>query len=183
MPRSSWVETLMVMEADGTALTTNNVSTSVINPQAKLLLKPGYFDRIGKGLRIHGSGRVTTANSVSSAHAVSVLCGATTIFTSLFSSMNNNGAATNLPFTFEIKLVCRAIGTSANVFGAGTISANYLDTTGFSPILAGTLSASPPAVGTSFDATASQTVDFQMNILTAAISSIQLHTYFVESLN
>lgn len=174
----SWAETLMVMQADGTALTTNNVSTSVINPQAKITLPQNFFNKIGKTLRIRGSGRVSTTSSATTTHVFSVLFGATTVFTSGFS--NVAALATNLPLEFELYLVCRSIGSAATLFGFGRILAGT--TTGITT-MTGQLSAATPAVGNSFDATASQVIDTQMLIITTGITSIQLHNYIIESLN
>ena len=172
----SWVETLASLQADGPALTTNNVSTSIINAQAKAIIKSNSLF-IGKKFKISFTGRVTTVASASTAHSISVLLGATVIFTSPFSNAATN--ATNLGFEGEITLTCRAIGTSANFIGGGHITA-FNQASGALTV-GGTLPITP-VVGSNFDSTVIQSVDFQM-LSTASITSIQLTQYSFESMN
>jgi hypothetical protein len=175
----SWVETLITAQTDGAALTTNNVSTSIIPPAALFKFPPNYFSRIGQELRIKAHGRCTTIASAQTTHAVSVKFGSTVIFTSLFG--NTAAAVTNLTWSLELMLTLRAIGAAANFIGVGEIRS--VNPSGLSAVVAGSLSAVPPAPGTNFDATASQIMDFQATIITAGISSLQLHQYSVEALN
>ena len=169
----------MTMEAGGPTLTTNNVSTSMLTGQAKKLLLPNYFDRIGKAIRIDFAGTVTTTATSSLLHSMSVVFGGSTIFTTAF--FNVGIVSTNGSFTGFITLTCRAIGPSANLIGIGNLAG--ASPTAISSTVFGSLASVPPAVGANFDSTAAQVVDFQMLILTASISSIQLQQYFIESLN
>jgi hypothetical protein len=179
MPRSSWVETLMVSEGDGPALTTNGVSTSILAAQAKFRLDPNFFNRIGKSIRIRAYGRETQLAVSTNSHAISVLFGGTVVFTSVF--LNSATAKTDQTWMLDLTLTARAIGPTANLMGAGMIQG--INAGAVTMMIVGTLPPTAPAVGNNFDATASQVVDLNATITTTAISSFQLNQYILESLN
>lgn len=170
---TSWVETLSSLQADGPALTTNNASTSMLNPQAKPLIKANSLF-VGKMFRLQGSGRVTTLAATSSTHAINILIGASNVFTTNFTSATNAG--TNVALNFELYMACRAIGNAANFMPLGSIRAATVSISSNLPVTA-------PAVGGNFDNTIDQLFDLQFLIQTAAITSIQLHQFNFEALN
>lgn len=174
----TWVEALATSTADGTALTTNGTATSIIPAQAKFRLPPNYFDRIGKMLRITVAGRATILATIPS-HTFAVRFGSTAVFSASFS--NQATAITNATWQCVINLTCRSIGsgTTATIMGSGVFGIAY--TSGVMTFH--TMPATAPVVGTGFDSTASQIVDFFATLNTAGISSIQTHQYILESLN
>lgn len=180
MAYQKWVETLGTALVAGTALSTNNTATSILPSEAKVLLPPNYF-YIGKMLRIRAGGQLTGVAAASTTQAFDIRFGSVTVFTSTWATPAT--AVTNAAWKLDLDLVCRAIGggTSANMIGIGTFL--YMVGTASGNGQSETLPNTAPAVGTGFDSTASQLVDLRATILTASVSSLQLMTYSLESMN
>lgn len=175
----TWVETLATSTGDGAALTTTGVATSILPAQAKFQLPPNYFDRSGKMLRITVAGRATTSASGSPSQTFAVRFGSTAVFSASFG--NQATAITNATWQCVINLTCRSIGsgTTATIMGSGVFGIAYAS----GVMTFNAMPATAPVVGTGFDSTASQIVDFFATIATTGISSIQTHQYILESLN
>jgi hypothetical protein len=103
----------------------------------------------------------------------------------------NATAHTNLPFRAECVATCRAVGnsTSANLIGQWTLNGVMFTKTAAQvdqvnigdSILA---PATAPAVGTGFDSTAAQTLDFFAGFsISNAANTIQVQQVLVEALN
>lgn len=176
----SWVEALAVMKVDGPALSTNNVATSILDPTAKITLPANFFDKVGKTLRMTARGRMTTVSSGAAAQTMAVKFGATVVFSGGWNSPTSVALA-NMTFKLSLDLVCRAVGASANLMGIGEII--YQPLSNAATNVGGPIPDTAPAVGSNFDSTVSQTVDLFATILTANISSMQLHQFILESLN
>lgn len=185
MSIQTWQETLISSQVDGTALTNTTTATSIIPPAAKLIL-PANFFAIGKVLRLKASGRISTVVTSPGTLTLDVRFGSTVVANG--GAMNLNTAAqTNATWSLEMVLTCRAIGTSANLMWTGEWKSRAI--IGSATVAAGGVTTTPlpdtaPAVGSNFDSTATQAVDFFATWGTAnASNSILVHQYSLESLN
>lgn len=187
MSKQSWSETLITAQTDGAALASSTTPTSLLPPAAKFTLPANFFE-IGKKLRIAARGRISTLVTSPGTLALDVRFGAVIVAAGGAMALNVV-AKVNVPWELEMHLTCRAIGqsTSANLmwqakFWSEAVVGAPLPTVGGSGMLL--LPASAPAVGTGFDSTAAQAVDFfgTWSVNNAA-NSVQLHQYCLESLN
>jgi hypothetical protein len=181
MSLNTWVEALVTAQGDGTALTNTTTATSLLPAAAKFTLPANFFTSAGKMLRIKAAGRISTAASTPGTFTFDVRFGSTVVVGSWTSGTLAVSAA-NLTWELEANLVCRAIGqsTTANILGTGRLISAALSAT--TPILL--LPAASPAVGTGFDSTAAQAVDFFGTWSVASASNtITLHQYSLEALN
>lgn len=180
---------LASVNADGTALTAAARASLLQGGAAHgvITLPPNYFDFVGKAVRIWASGRVSSVvttpgtfrfdvNFLDSA-AVNAI-----VFDSLAGLLENGEAHTNVGWTLDITLTCRAIGTTGNLMGQGVFTSTDIEgrfVLGANPV--GAISAilpwnSAPAVGANFNTTLSQQVDLRWT-QTAATGSVTLHQY------
>lgn len=167
---------IVASQTDGAALTNTTTATSLLPQEAKATLPPRYFDKIGKKIRVRASGRVSSAASSPGTFTFDVRFGATIVATSQAISLNTS--QTNITWSLEWELTCRAVGSSGNLIHTATlISAAFSG----NPVA---IPASAPAVGSNFDTSASQVVDFFGTFGTAnASNSITCHQFEVISLN
>lgn len=190
-PATSFQETLVTAQGDGTALTNTTTATSIIPTGAKFVLPANFFWFAGKSIRIKAAGRIGNG-TMSGNLTLDVRFNATPIvvWNGGASALNTAASQTNFTWDFEVTLVCRAIGsgTSANLIGIGKlITRSSLNapavgtTTGVGTVL---LPDTAAAVGTGFDSTAANVVDLFATFSAASTANtIQLHTYSIESLN
>lgn len=151
-------------------------------------LWPGFW-RVGGSLLIKFAGEMSWATG--NTMTFSILVGAAAVFTSGALKVTTTGGTTE-PVRGEILLTCRTVGngTLATVEGDGWISgrgicppgatagANYSAGMGYSG-----LSEATPAVGSGFDSTVQNTLDFQLAMGTSSASNgFQLRQYNVVSL-
>lgn len=183
MASQGWAETLITAQSDGTA-NTAGTAASAIPAAAKKTLEAGFFS-IGKWLKIIASGRISTAITTPGTPQWDVRFGATVVFDGLAMLADTAAAHTTRPWYLEIDLFCRSIGTAATVFGVGRFTSEIVRGSGTMPL--GVLTAmlpwnSTPAVGNTFDSTATQAVDlfFTQSVGTG---SMTLHNYALLSMN
>lgn len=188
-PALSFQECLITSQVDGTALTNTTTATSIIPAAARFTLPANFFWVPGKSIRVTARGRVSTLTVTPGTLTLDVRLGTVAapiiVFTGGAMSLNTT-AQTNDTWEFETILTCRAIGsgTSANLMGIGSwASAAILGAAaGIAESLM--LPATAPAVGTGFDSTITNVVDFFATWSVAnAANSIQVHQYILESLN
>lgn len=185
MSLQTWQETLVTAQVDGTALTNTVTATSIIPPAAKFIL-PSNFFAIGKMLRLKASGRISTVVTSPGTLTLDMRFGGTVVANG--GAMNlNTTAQTNATWLLELIATCRAIGASANLMWTAEWKSRAI--IGAAAVAAGGVTVTPlpdtaPAVGSNFDSTTTQAVDFFATWGTAnAANSIQLHQYSLESLN
>jgi hypothetical protein len=184
MSIQGWSETLVSSQVDGAAVT-STTPTSLLPAAAKYTLPTNFF-AIGKQLLIKASGRISSVITTPGTARFDIRFGATVVFDGLAILLDSVAAHTNVGWTLEILLTCRAIGSSANLMGQGTWTCeDILGVPASAP--KGVLSAilpwnSAPAVGNNFDSTATQQVDMFFT-QTVATGSITLHQYSLISLN
>lgn len=186
MSMQTWQETIVNSNVDGPTLTAAAAATCI--PAASKITLPNNFFYVGRMLRITASGRISSVITTPGTARFDVRIGAVVAFDSLAILLDSVAAHTNVGWTLNILLTCRAVGsgTSSNLMGQGTWTCeDILGVPATAP--KGVLSAilpwnSAPAVGTGFDNTAANTLDLFFT-QTAATGSMTVHQYMVESLN
>jgi hypothetical protein len=184
MSLQTWQETLASAQVDGGALSASVAQTTLLPPTALVTLAPNYL-LIGRTLRITASGRMSTVVTTPGTFTFFVKIGSVNVATSPAFALQTT-AQTNDTWRLEWLLTTRAIGsgTNANIMhtgywcslaAAGSTSPNAI--TLLIPLTA-------PAVGTGFDSTISNIVDFQGQwSVNNAANSITLHQYTLEAMN
>ena len=184
MSLTTWQETLVTGQVDGTALGNSTTATSIIPAAAKYTLPANFFS-IGKRLRLTISGRISNIVTTPGTLTLDVRLGPVVAFNGGAVSLNTT-AKTNVTFEAVIDLTCRAIGngTSANLIGSGRLTSESVVGAAAGTTLTAMLPASAPAAGTGFDSTAAQTVDvFGTWSIANAGNTITVHEYTLEALN
>lgn len=174
MSSNSWLQTVTRVQGDGTALTNSTTPTSII-PAAEKFVMPANFFSPGTRFKIRAFGRMSTAASSPGTLTFDLKFGSTTVWSSGATGTLAT-SATNLSWLLEATLQCRAYGasTSTTLIGGGSLLSAALNAT--TPLML--VPASAPAVGTGFDCTASQAVDFYGTWSAASASNtITLHDF------
>lgn len=178
MSLQSWQETLITAQGDGTAVTAA-AATTLLPAAAKYTL-PGTYFQIGRKLTLKAAGRISSVITTPGTARFDVRFGATVVFDGLAILLDTVAAHTNVGWKLEIELTCRSIGASATLMGAGTwVCEDILGVPASAP--KGCVTAllpwnSAPAVGNTFDSTATQQVDLFFT-QTVATGSCQLHQF------
>ena len=173
----------------GTLFNTYTTAKTVL-PTGCLVTLPANWWYVGRSIRytVYGgmSNLVTTPGTVT----LQVNLGSVAAFSTGAIQLNAT-AHTTLPFKFEALLTCRAVGatTTANLMGQGTvfgrmftITAAQVDQVNIGDSLL--VPQTAPAVGTGFDSTAAQTLDFFAGFsISNAANGIQVQQVIVEALN
>jgi len=190
MPLNTWVETLVSVPGDGTALTAAAAASLLQGASAsagKYTFPANYFEP-RKMLRVTASGRISCVVTTPGTARFDLRLGSAVVFDTQAISLNIV-AKTNVGWWFDAILTCRSVGngTSGTIFGQGVwLSEAAINTavpsTGPGP--GGNVMPfnTAPVVGTGFDSTASQQLDFFFT-QTVATGSITLHEYMVQALN
>jgi hypothetical protein len=173
----------------GTSFASFTTAKTVIPPVDLITLPANYF-RIGKALRVRVRGALSNIVTTPGTITFQVMIGAVVAWTSGAIQMNAT-AHTALPFTLDLDLICRAIGsgTSANTIGVGTLSGVMFTKTAGQTDGANTettiqVPVTAPAVGTGFDSTVANIMDFFVGFsISNAGNAIKIEMYSVESLN
>lgn len=186
MTIQSFGQTLISAQIDGTALTASTTATSIIPAAAKFSL-PANTLMIGSVLRVKAVGRITTVVTIPGLLTLDVRFGASTVQFTSNSIALNVVAQTNATWLYEAMLTCRGIGSAATILGTGSftsrasINAPAVGTTNGVGVVP--LPDTAPTVGTAFDSTAAQVVDFFGTWSTNNANSIQVHQYTLELMN
>lgn len=148
---------------------------------------PGNYWQIGRTWRITASGRISCAVTTPGTARFDLRMGAVTAWDSLAIPLNIV-AKTNVLWRLNVDLVCRSVGptTAATLFGTGTFfsEANIntaLPATGPGPGGQMVPYNTPPVVGTGFDSTVSNAMDFRFT-QTVATGSLTMHQFTIEQL-
>lgn len=182
----SWNQALITQQIDGTALTNTVTPTAIEAAQAKLTLAANSLT-IGSTYRVIAVGRISTLTAAPGTLTFELrIGGATVIFTSGALALNVTSQG-NDTWVMEIYLTCRADGNVASFIGGGTWTTRAIIGTGAAGSTGvGTLCMpdTAPVVGSTFDNTASQTLDlFATWSVANAANSIQTHIFAIESMN
>jgi hypothetical protein len=181
-------ERLLEVAEDGAALSASTTQTSLLPSSRKVAALPlGYFDRIGKVLTFAASGRISTVVTTPGTLTLTFRLGSVDVFSSGAMTLNTT-AQTNVNWTFEGELICRAIGsgTSTTLFPKGcrfmshAVIGSPAPTAGGGGVHMLPYNAAP-AVGSGFDNGASQLVDFMATwSVNSGSNSITLHAAHVD---
>jgi hypothetical protein len=186
MSMQSWAETLITAQGDGSPLTNSTSATSLLPAQAKFTLPQQFFAIPGKTIFIRAGGRISTLATSPGTLTLDIRFGSTVVFNGGAMSLNTT-AKTNVTWEFEAELTCRVVGSSATLIGIGwwgseAVIGSPVPTAGGSGEL--NLPASAPAVGNTFDATATQLVDmFGTWSVQSSSNSITLHQFKLRAEN
>lgn len=179
MSVQTWHETLVESQVDGAALSAA-AAASMLPAAAVYTLPPNFFNRIGKKLMIKATGRISSVITTPGTARYDVRFGATVVFDGLAALLETAAGYTNVGWELEIVLTCRAIGATGSLMGQGKwTSVNLLGVPATPPKPALTAMLpwnSAPAVGNTFDTTASQAVDVFFT-QTVATGSMTCHQY------
>jgi hypothetical protein len=181
-------ERILEVAEDGTALASSTSQTSILPAIRKTAALPvGYFDRIGRVLSFCFSGRISTVVTTPGTLALAFRLGSVDVFSSGLMTLNIV-AQTNVNWTFEGELICRAIGASTSTtlfpkgckFSSHAVIGSPAPTAGGGGVHMLPYNAAP-AVGTGFDNGVAQLVDLLATwSVSNAANSIQLHCGHVD---
>jgi hypothetical protein len=182
-----YVDTLAAMQADGTALANSVTATSLLHASGIVSLEEGFY-YVGRTLRVRCAGRISNIVTTPGTITFTIRHSAIDVWSSGAIALNVV-AKTNVPFTLEVELTCRAVGasTSANLMGIGrllteSIVGSPLPSVGGAGQLV--VPTTAPAVGSGFDSTIANPVNLfaQWSIANAG-NTITAHQFTVEAVN
>lgn len=187
----TYVECLTTMQGAGPNLTASTAATSLLNAQAKMYLKPGFFDRPGKACVIEFEGQLGNIVTTPGTLTLDVRMGPTSniiVFNGGAMQLSST-VHTALPIIGRVKLTCRSIGngTAATLMGQGMVTAQALSLTAVadSTTTPATLLMpnTTPAVGTGFDSTVAMVVDLFGTFSLNNANAIQIQQFAFYELN
>lgn len=173
----------------GTLFNTYTTAKTVIPPEGLVTLPQGYLN-IGRRLHVSVQGGISSLVTTPGTITLQVMLGTVVAFTSGAMQLNAT-AHTTIPFWWDAYLTVRTYGATtvgtmigqSLAFGAMfTKTAGQVDAVNGESFLVGPNTA--PAVGTGYDSTAAQTIDFWAGFsISNAANGIQVHQYGVSSEN
>lgn len=187
MSLQTWQETLISSTAAGSNFASFTTAKTVL-PTGCLVTLPANWWYVGRMLRINVYGSLSNVTTTPGTVTMQVMQTNVVAFTTGAMQFSTT-AHTNLPFWFHCNLTCRAVGsgTSANLMGQAAVFSQTLSISGADTTTSHSFLMAPataPAVGTGFDSTASQTLDFWTGFSSSqAGNNITVHQYVVEALN
>jgi hypothetical protein len=186
--KQTYQQTLVCSSTDGPTLTAAARASCI--PVASRIVLPNMFFAVGDALKIMMSGRISCAVTTPGTARFDVCMGSagTTIVFDTLALNLNTVAKTTVPWYFEVKLVCRAVGngTSTTFFPMGGVFTS--EAVVGSPLpSAGSVGSllvpvGTPAVGAGMDNTAASAIDVFFT-QTVATGSLTVHNFQIDSLN
>lgn len=182
-PNPSSFAPLVIGTGDGPTLTAAAAASCI--PTASRLILPNNYWTVGKQWIVHISGRISCVVTTPGTARFDLRTGPSgTIIAFDSGALNlNTVAKTTVPFLLEVVLTCRAVGsgTSSNLFGVGKLTSEAvvgapLPSAGGNGVLL--CPVGTPAVGTGFDNTAANAVDWFFT-QTVATGSMTVHQYAI----
>lgn len=180
-PNPSSYVPLVIATTDGPTLTAAAAASCI--PVANRLILPNNYWTIGKAWVVHMSGRVSCAVTTPGTARFDLRTGPSgTIVAFDTGALNLNVVAkTTVPWTLEMRLTCRAVGTGSGtqLFGVGEFKSEAVvgsplpSAGGIGSLIA---PVGTPALGTGFDNTAANAVDlfFTQTVATGSLTVHQL---------
>lgn len=184
-PARSFYEVLTVTQIPSAAMGSSTSTASILPYQGRFTLPAGFFDVIGKSIRIKALGQINTTSVAPGTITWSVAFGtvAAPIYVFTSQAITTIVSAVNLTYELEINMVCRSVAT-ANATGAFMLSGGRLFTSAASTNTVQLLPNSSPTTGTGFDSTITNVVDLQAAWSVAAAQNTTICQLFsLESLN
>lgn len=172
-----------------TLFNTYTAAKSVIPPQMLVQLAPNYLF-VGKKLRVTVRGGISNIVTTPGTMAFQIMIGTIVAWTSGNIQLNAT-AHTTLPFELVVDLRVDSIGsgTAAKFLGMGTLKGIMFTLTAAQVDAVNTsgafmVPATAPAVGTGFDSTIANILDFWTGFsISNAGNGVQVWDYFVEEMN
>jgi hypothetical protein len=197
MRGKGYTDLLVAQFADGAAIASSTTETRLQHAAARFILGGGYFDALGKSIKIDMWGRISTVVTTPGTltlrtklgSTVTTGTGAVTGGVSAWDSgaiALNVVAKTNVTWHLKLLLTVQAAGDGAlaKLMGIGKLTSEALVGAAAGQPLTFLLPASAPAQGTGFDSTAAQSFDMSAQwSVSNAVNSIQSHLYTVKALN
>jgi hypothetical protein len=188
MSLQSWQETLATQQGAGSNFASFTTAKTVLNPQSLYTLPAGFFS-IGKMLNIKVSGLLANIVTTPGTVTFQVMLGSIVVFTTGAIQMSTTSHTGN-PFWLDILLTCRAVGsgTSANLMGVAHVAGKqFVLASGADGTQSETVLVEPditPAVGTGFDSTIANILDFWAGFsISQPTNNITVQQYLAASLN
>jgi len=192
MPTQGWNQTLVTQRTAGTLFNTYTAAKTVLNQQDLYGFYANYF-QLGSKLRVRSafglSNIVTTPGTIT----FQIMLGSIVVWSSGAVQLNAT-AHTLLPAVLEVDLTCQLTNTGvggaiAKFMGQGrlqgvhfTKTAGQVDGVNSETVI--TVPVTAPALGTAFDSTISQILDFWVGFsISNGGNGIQLAQYDLEALN
>jgi hypothetical protein len=192
MPQQGWNEGVVTQRAAGALYNTYTTAKTIINQQDLYSLYPGFWT-LGKKIRVTAhlaiSNIVTTPGTIT----FQVMLGSIAVWTSGAIQLNAT-AHTLLPAKLVVDLTCQLTNTTvggaiAKLMGQGVLTgvmftktAGQVDGVNSETII--NVPVTAPALGTAFDSTISQILDFFVAFsISNAGNGVQIAQYDVEFLN
>lgn len=180
---------LTTQVAAGTSFGTFTTAKTVINATNLVQLPPNYL-YTGKKLRVTVRGGLSNIVTTPGTVTFQIMMGSIVAWTSGAIQMNAT-AHTLLPFTLQVDLRCDSIGsgTAAKFMGMGTLQGVQFTLTAAQVDAVNTagcyaVPATAPAVGTGFDSTIANLLDFWVGFsISNGGNVVQVQDYTVEELN
>lgn len=181
-------QVLTSQKAAGTLFNTYTTAKTVLN-QTELVTLPANYLQVGSAFRVRAMGGLSNVVTTPGTVTFQIMMGSIVAWTSGAIQMSTT-AHTLIPFNLEVMLRTDTIGTgtTAKFLGQGmlngimfTVGAGADSTTvvGQFPV-----PATAPAVGTGFDSTIANILDFWVGFsISNAANGVQLYNYTVEQLN
>lgn len=160
-----YATSLIAAQMAGAALSASTAETSLLPAQAKLTLPAGYVEEVGQHFRLTAAGKISTVVTTPGTMTFKLKAGSTAILTSSALALNIV-AKTNVGWWLDLLITVRTLGASG---GAAQLMANgpWVSEAVIGaplPSVGGNGSlmwqASAPAVGTAFDHTIANIIDF-----------------------
>jgi hypothetical protein len=192
MPTQGWNQTLVTQRTAGTLFATYTTAKTVINQQDLYGFYANYF-QLGSKLRVRVNGAVSNIVTTPGTMAFQVMLGSVVAWTSGNIQLNAT-AHTTLPFRLDVDLTCQLTNTGvggaiAKLFGTGTLTGVMFTKTAAQTDGANTetviqVPVTAPALGTAFDSTVSQILDFWVGFsISNGGNGVRIDQYDVEALN
>lgn len=188
MSLQTWQETLVTAQVAGTLFTTFTTAKTVL-PVGCLVTLPANWWYIGRCVRVKVIGAISNIVTTPGTITMQFMMGSVIAGSSGAMQMSTT-AHTTVPFIAEGYFTCRAVGssTSCNLMPQWIVTSQAIKATAVADSTTGHESLmgpnTAPAVGTGFDSTAAQTLDFFAGFsISNAGNGIQIQQYIVEAIN
>ena len=179
-------QTIISSYSDGPTLTAA-ATASCIPTYCVTTLPAGYW-QVGRIWRITAAGRISIANPTPGTARWDLRMAAVTVFDTLAITLNATALRTTIPWWLELIITCRSVGsgTSATLFGQGYWLSDAalnvaVPSTGPGPGGNTLPFNATPVVGTGFDSTIANAIDFRWT-QTVSTGSMTMHSFLVEQL-
>lgn len=189
--QQAWSQALVTQRAAGTLFNTYTTAKTVINQQDLYSFYPNFF-QLGRKLRVTAHMAISNIVTTPGTITFQVMLGSVVAWTSGAIQLNAT-AHTTLPAKLVVDLTCQLSNTGvggaiAKLMGQGMLYGVMFTLTAGQTDAANTPGAFPvpatvPALGTAFDGTISQTLDFWAGFsISNSGNGIQMAQYDVEDL-